>query len=55
MVSSSCPISPGVRWNIIRTEGEPKVQLPLLRRVTAGRLIWRLALRWRRLIWVMSL
>lgn len=53
--ASSRESCPGVRWNIISTDGDPKVQLPRLWMLTAWSVIWRLALRCRRLISVMSL
>lgn len=37
----------GSLWNIISTEGEPKVQPPSLRILMAGRDICLLALRWK--------
>ena len=54
---SSCSFKrlPGSLWNIISTEGEPKVQPPSLRILMAGRDICLLALRWKWLIFEMSL
>ena len=37
MASSSASSCPGVRWNIISTDGAPNVQLPSLRMLMAGR------------------
>ena len=53
--ASSLSIAPGARWNIIRTDGEPKVQPPLDWMLMAGRDICALALRCRRLMALMSL
>ena len=55
MSASSRESCPGVRWNIISTDGEPKVQLPWLWMLTACRVICLLALRWNRLMAPMSL
>ena len=55
MASSSASSCPGVRWNIISTDGAPNVQLPSLRMLMAGRVMRAAALRCRRLMAAMSL
>ena len=55
MAATASSILPGVRWNIISTEGEPKVHPSAGQMLVAGRVSRALALRYIRLMASMSL